>query len=58
MYIKATLFTLAAWFIGMVLDANLDWSPKGSLCLTVLFPILVMGLCILKAIKESRGNQE
>lgn len=53
MYIKATLLTVAAWFVGMILDVNIDFRPENILCLRVLFPILAMGLCILKAIKEN-----
>ena len=48
MYLKATLVTIAGWFIGMVLDANIDFGdPMGFLSLRILFPILAMGLCIL-----------
>ena len=53
MYIPAILLTLGAWFLGLVLDANLSWQPKGSLCLTMLFPLLAMGLFILKAIQNN-----
>ena len=32
MYLKATLVTIAGWFIGMVLDANIDFGdPMGFL---------------------------
>ena len=58
MYLQATVLTLLAWFVGLFLDANLDWQPKGSLCFTTLFPLLTMGLCILKAIKENGGKRE
>lgn len=47
MYTKAILSTIAAWFLGLVLDANIDWNPNGFLCLRVLFPIIVMGTFIL-----------
>ena len=31
MYLKATLVTIAGWFIGMVLDANIDFGdPMAS----------------------------
>lgn len=52
-----TLITLAAWFVGLLLDANLDMGSgyEGFLCLRVLFPMLAMGLCILHAIK--RGSK-
>ena len=57
MYIKAIMFTVAAWIIGLFLDANIDFKPKGFLCLTELLPVLVMGLCILKAIKENSDKE-
>ena len=35
MYLKATLVTIAGWFIGMVLDANIDFGdPMGFQPLT------------------------
>ena len=47
MYLKATILTIAGWFIGMVLDANIDFGdPMGFLSLRILLPILAMGLCI------------
>ena len=55
MYLKATLVTIAGWFIGMVLDANIDFGdPMGFLSLRILFPILAMGLCILRAVKNPK----
>jgi len=48
----ATVFTLAAWFVGLVIDANVG---EGILCLRVVFPIIVMGCCIMKYIKDNRG---
>lgn len=59
MYCKAIISTLAAWFVGLVLDANIDFGdPRGFLCLRVLFPVLAMGLCILSAIKKDKEKQE
>lgn len=52
MYLTAVIATLAAWLVGLVLDANLDFGPTGFLCLRVLFPILAMGLCVLRAISR------
>ncbi len=52
----STLITIVAWFIGLVVDANIDFGdPQGFLCLRVLLPILAMGLCILKNLK---GNKD
>ena len=47
MYLKAVVSTLAAWFVGLLLDVNLpgDWQ---ILCLRVLFPVL----CILSELKK------
>ena len=56
MYWKAIVFTLAAWFIGLFLDANIPFEPNGYLCLRILFPILTMGICILRAIKEYKDK--
>lgn len=54
MYLKATVLTIAGWFIGMVLDANIDFGdPMGFLGLRILFPILAMGLCILHELKRN-----
>ena len=51
-YTKAVVITLVAWFIGLVLDANIAFQPEGFLCLRLLLPILAMGICILSAIKQ------
>lgn len=53
-YIQAIICTLAAWCIGLCADANIDFGdPQGFLTLRVLFPILAMGICILKVIKNN-----
>ena len=53
MYLKATILTIAGWFIGLILDANIDFGdPTGFLSLRILFPMLAMGLCILHEIKR------
>ncbi len=52
----ATFITLAAWFVGLVMDANIDIDPQGFLCLRVLFPVLAMGLCILKNLKDHKDK--
>ncbi len=53
-YVWYVLCTLAAWFIGLFLDVNLNWSPVGLLCLRVIFPILVTGIWILKEIRNGK----
>ena len=58
-YVTGILFTLAAWFIGLLLDANIDFGdPAGFLCLRVLLPILAMGLYLLKVIREHTNKHE
>ena len=53
-YIQAIICTLAAWFIGLFADVNIDFGdPQDFLSLRVLFPILAMGICILKVIKNN-----
>ena len=57
MYAAAIVSTLAAWGVGLLLDANIDFGdPQGFLCLRVLLPVLAMGICLLRAIKEPKDN--
>lgn len=52
-YTIAIISTLAAWFVGLFADANIDFGdPQGFLALRVLFPVLAMEICILKALNE------
>ncbi len=55
-YLIAVTATLAAWFIGLILDANIDFGPDGFLSFRILLPILVMGLCILNAIMKNKPD--
>ena len=56
-YTIAIISTLVAWFVGLFADANIDFGdPQGFLALRVLFPVLAMGICILKALKESHKS--
>lgn len=41
------LITLAAWLVGLLIDANIPFEPLGFLELRVLLPVLAMGLCVL-----------
>ena len=53
-YTFAIFSTLAAWFIGLFADANIDFGdPQGFLEPSELYPVLAMGICILKAIKSN-----
>ena len=57
MYLKATLVTIAGWFIGLLLDANIDFGdPMGFLSLRILLPILAMGLCILHELRQGSSR--
>jgi len=51
MYIGVIFATVFAWFVGLVLDANLG-DPLGFTGFRTLFPILVMGICILRHIDK------
>lgn len=53
-YLTAVTATLSAWFIGVILDANIDFEPRGFLAFRVLLPVLVMGLCILNVIMGNK----
>ncbi len=54
-YIIAVICTLVAWFVGLLIDANIHLGdPQGFTCLRVLLPILAMGLCILRSINEGK----
>lgn len=46
----ATVFTLAAWFAGLVIDVNVR---VGDLGLRTVLPVIVMGCCIMKFIKDN-----
>ena len=57
MYLKATLLTILGWFIGLILDANIDFGdPMGFLSLRILLPILAMGLCILHELRRDSSR--
>ena len=45
----ATVFTLAAWFAGLVIDVNVR---VGDLGLRTVLPVIVMGCCVMKYIKD------
>ena len=55
--LSSFILTLAAWGVGLVLDMSIHSNPAGFLCLRVLFPVIVMGLCILSALK-GKGDKE
>ena len=58
MYLIATVSTIIAWFVGLLVDANISFEPQGFLCLRVLLPLLAMGLCILRAIADRKSKQD
>jgi len=53
-YLLYILYTLGAWFLGLVADANIGFEHGGFLYLRVLFPVLATGICILRAVKENK----
>ena len=55
-YLIAVTATLSAWFIGLILDANIDFNPEGFLAFRILLPVLAMGLCILNTIMKNRHD--
>ena len=46
----ATVFTLAAWFTGLVIDVNVR---VGDLGLRTVLSVIVMGCCVMKYIKDN-----
>ena len=46
----ATVFSLAALFAGLVIDANVR---VGDLGLRTVLPVIVMGCCVMKYIKDN-----
>ena len=46
----ATDLTLAAWFAGLVSDVN---GRVGDLGLRTVLPVIVMGCCVMKYIKDN-----
>ena len=56
MYVSAVVSTIVAWFVGLFLDANIGFEPLGILELRILFPVLTMGVFILKAINDKNSK--
>ena len=46
----AAIFTFGAWLVGLLVESALNW---GDLGLHVVFPIIVMGCCVMKYIKDN-----
>lgn len=56
-YLKAVTATLSGWFLGLLLDANIDFGdPAGFLSFRTLLPVLAMGLCILHAVTKNQSD--
>ena len=55
-YLIAVTATLSAWFLGLILDANIDFEPDDFLAFRILLPILAMGLCILNTIMKQKPD--
>jgi len=59
MYLTAVVCTLLAWVAGLFLDANIDFGdPVGFLSFRILLPVLAMGICILRSIKDNGNKQK
>ena len=59
MYIKTIFFMLITWFVGLILDANIGYGDYcGLTSFRVLFPLIVMAVCILSEIKKINQNKE
>ena len=58
MYFTMIVSTLLAWVVGLLIDANIGSNPAGFLCLRVVLPILAVGLCLLRAIKENKQGRD
>ena len=59
MYIKTIFSALAAWFAGLIADANLGTGDyAGFINFRFLFPLIAVALCILSEIKRINRNDE
>ena len=54
MTLLSVLATLAAWLLGAVLDANIDFGGVGWLEFRFLFPLLVMGAFIVHMLDKKK----
>ena len=48
--------TLAAWLLGAVLDANIDFGGVGWLEFRILFPIIIMGGLIIYILDKKKDK--
>lgn len=56
-YFTAVFVTVGAWFVGLLLDVNLDFGdPEGFLSFRTLLPTLAMGLCVLRAVMGGKDE--
>ena len=59
MYIKTIFFMIIGWLVGLILDANIGYGDYcGLTSLRILFPLIVMAVCILSEIKKINQNKE
>lgn len=56
--IAAVICTVAAWFTGLVIDANLMFNDCGFLMMRVLLPIISMGAFIIASNKSKDKNDK
>ena len=50
----ATIFTLGAWFAGMLIEGALN---LGDLGLHIVLPVIVMGCCVMKYVKDNNQTK-
>ena len=55
-YISTVILSLAAWFAGLLIDANVGFDPVGFLSLRVILPMIVLTLCVMKTINGKKGD--
>lgn len=53
-YLTAVTATLSAWFIGLLLDVNIDFGM--DLSFRILLSVLAMGLCILNIVMKNKAD--
>lgn len=53
-YLTAVTATLSAWFLGLLLDVNIDFGV--DLSFRILLPVLAMGLCILNIVMKNKAD--
>lgn len=53
-YLWYILSTLAAWWVGLIVDTSIGRTPVGFSCLRVIFPVIVTGIWVLRTIRDGK----